>query len=269
MGYIYRFLNNEDKVIYIGKTSNLTKRINHHFSFGHLEDNCYLSCTKIEYMELPTMTDTSMAEIYFINKYKPLYNICDKYNDECNDYSIMEKWMPYDFLLNRHKLDFMIYKKDKLGNMINEINNLKELQREIQLKIENIEGFIKKEFDFNINISDINSEDFIRDKELKNFILIIDNLYELLSSDFMDMYIRYVSNDMFYIDIKGLWDTLNKDNLMTRNSFLKLCKKFNILNGTYKQYYKNINFGKGKNVKCYLFRLNDIKTLLRKFKMTR
>ncbi len=74
MFYVYRFLNNEDEVIYVGRTNNLKNRIdNTHFTSGHLETSCYVETCKIEYIEVSEI-DSYLYEIYLINRFKPRYN---------------------------------------------------------------------------------------------------------------------------------------------------------------------------------------------------
>ena len=76
--YVYRFLDINDNVIYIGRTKNISNRINGHISSGHLPNECYTSIEKIEYIELETFADMCIYEIYYINEYFPLYNTSEK-----------------------------------------------------------------------------------------------------------------------------------------------------------------------------------------------
>lgn len=79
MYYVYRFLDKSDNIIYVGKTIDINKRIYVHFSpRGHLPLECYEKVSKIEYIECKNNTDMTMKEIYFINKFKPIYNVRDK-----------------------------------------------------------------------------------------------------------------------------------------------------------------------------------------------
>lgn len=76
--YVYRFLNKYEEVIYVGRTNNISNRIKQHLSSGHLPSDCYSLINKIEYIELETFTDILIYEIYYINKYLPIYNTRDK-----------------------------------------------------------------------------------------------------------------------------------------------------------------------------------------------
>lgn len=68
---VYRFLNNNNEIIYIGKTKNLNTRISNHI---HLDPICYSEMTKIEYIEFNTFDDIDFAERYYIMKLNPKYN---------------------------------------------------------------------------------------------------------------------------------------------------------------------------------------------------
>lgn len=77
--YVYRFLNKEDQVIYVGKTNNLNKRYMQHFSKrGHLSKECYNSVAKIEYITETSELNALLLETYYINKFRPKYNKLNK-----------------------------------------------------------------------------------------------------------------------------------------------------------------------------------------------
>lgn len=70
-GYVYRFLDENGTVIYVGRTKDLNHRLLNH---KHLPVECYTSVKKIEYLSFLTENDARIAEISLINKYKPIYN---------------------------------------------------------------------------------------------------------------------------------------------------------------------------------------------------
>ena len=74
---VYRFLNKDNEIIYIGKATNLKNRIATH---NHLPKSCYDERVKIEYIAFENEYEMDFAERYFIPKYKPKYNIilCDR-----------------------------------------------------------------------------------------------------------------------------------------------------------------------------------------------
>ena len=82
MAYIYRFLDINNDVIYVGKTAqSLDKRIAQHFTNGHLDPSCYKSIAKIEYQKYKTESDALVMETYYITKYNPRFNKLQKSRD--------------------------------------------------------------------------------------------------------------------------------------------------------------------------------------------
>ena len=69
---VYRFLNESDEVIYVGKAKNLKSRLGSH---THLPPECYEERRKIEYVMFETEADMDFAERYYISKYKPTFNV--------------------------------------------------------------------------------------------------------------------------------------------------------------------------------------------------
>lgn len=97
MAYVYRFIDQHDKVIYIGYTGQtLDKRMSQHFQKGHLPSKCYDSIARIEYIRYATKSDAMVIETYMINKYKPIYNKLNKQNDTITlNLEIEENWKVY------------------------------------------------------------------------------------------------------------------------------------------------------------------------------
>lgn len=77
MSFVYRFLNEQNEIIYVGRTNNIHHRIgSQHFKkHGHLTDACYEECKYVDYAELVSENDSKIYEIYLIDKYSPKYNI--------------------------------------------------------------------------------------------------------------------------------------------------------------------------------------------------
>lgn len=96
MAFVYRFKDkNTQEVIYVGKTKrSLEARMREHFGDkGHLPPKCYESVGAIEYMPMRTEADALLFENYFINKYKPIYNVKDKVDSVLTyDMKIKENW---------------------------------------------------------------------------------------------------------------------------------------------------------------------------------
>lgn len=82
MFYLYRFLDEYGDVIYIGKTQDILKRLQVHFSSrGHLPKSCYDETNKIEILKINTKTEMNIKELYYISKFQCKYNIREK-NEE-------------------------------------------------------------------------------------------------------------------------------------------------------------------------------------------
>lgn len=102
----YRFLDHEAKVIYIGTSKNIHRRLfSQHFKngYGHLPIDCYKSTCKIEIIKLKDYAQALALEQYLIDKYRPKYNKKDKSKDiftptnfdDIEKYKELEKWKLY------------------------------------------------------------------------------------------------------------------------------------------------------------------------------
>lgn len=75
MYYVYRFLDSENNILYIGKTADLRERMYQHFGkFSHLPRECYEKVFKIEYLEVNDNVDGTIIEKYLIEKSHPVFN---------------------------------------------------------------------------------------------------------------------------------------------------------------------------------------------------
>lgn len=94
--YVYRFLDKDDQIIYIGRTNNLERRLTqeHFTSYGHLPKKCYDDCETIEYMEFEAEGEMKIFELYFINKFSPKYNVMENRNENFT-FSLEEHWTEY------------------------------------------------------------------------------------------------------------------------------------------------------------------------------
>lgn len=94
---VYRFINEDDEVVYIGKSS---KGIDVRLS-GHLNNNThqiykYLDVEKIEFIELDSSVDASIVELYLINKYNPKYNVIGTFSSKSSlDIDYPNGWKVY------------------------------------------------------------------------------------------------------------------------------------------------------------------------------
>jgi hypothetical protein len=101
LSYVYRFLNQEDEIIYVGKTENLKIRIKQHLDEGHLPKECYDEVRKIEFIKLYNQYESTIYEVYYINTYQPKYNIEYKYEEGCVTIELPKKeWNIYKIKIN-------------------------------------------------------------------------------------------------------------------------------------------------------------------------
>lgn len=117
--YIYRFLNKNDEVIYVGKTKlSLKKRILEHIKLKLLNEQQLSEVYKIQYVEIDNEFDWHLLEIFYINYFKAKYNKQFKINNDI-DYSILN----LSYFLEKYKWnDFINY--EEFQTMIKNSNNL-------------------------------------------------------------------------------------------------------------------------------------------------
>lgn len=69
--FVYRFLDSQYNILYIGSTTALRKRIRKH---NHLPKECYERTKHIEYFRVNNEVDAKIYEVYLINKYRTPFN---------------------------------------------------------------------------------------------------------------------------------------------------------------------------------------------------
>ncbi len=119
--YIYRFVDENDRVIYVGKTKqSLRARF---YSHNHLPDECYQKVKYIEYVDCITESDMSMKEIYHINKQH------SEGNAEYNTADVSES--PQSFDINDNWLRYMGSLPEAFSNSVNYIEKYEDKREEI------------------------------------------------------------------------------------------------------------------------------------------
>lgn len=96
--YVYRFLNKQNTIVYVGRTGNLYQRFLQH---EHLTDDI----ARIEYIECDSEAEMAWKEIYYINLYYNdlSTNISDVYlNGKMKDIGLNDKWRRYKY---KHQLE--------------------------------------------------------------------------------------------------------------------------------------------------------------------
>ena len=69
--FVYRFLDSEYNILYVGSTIALRKRVRKH---NHLPKECYDRTKHIEYFRVNNEADAKVYEVYLINKYRTPFN---------------------------------------------------------------------------------------------------------------------------------------------------------------------------------------------------
>jgi len=136
MCYVYRFLDKDDNILYVGKTkTSLGNRMGQHFgSNGHLPNECYKQVKAIEYIQTANMAEMDIKEIYYINKWKPPFNTAKKMRDKLYvEIDEFETWCLYEPEIERVKreLNKLQSEKDTLFSEKSEaLESIKRLEEE-------------------------------------------------------------------------------------------------------------------------------------------
>jgi len=81
--FVYKFVDDNEQIIYIGKTIRLPARMVQHFKTdSHLPDGCYDNVKDVFYCLLKTKAEMDIYEIYLIDKFRPQYNEKSVYEQE-------------------------------------------------------------------------------------------------------------------------------------------------------------------------------------------
>lgn len=104
--FVYKFVDNNNQIIYIGKTIRLQARMVEHFiTDSHLTDECYDNVKYVFYCSFKTNAEMDIYEIYLIDKYRPQYNKKSVYEqDEISSIILPELvWEEYPFDLKEKR----------------------------------------------------------------------------------------------------------------------------------------------------------------------
>lgn len=185
MYYIYRFLDKNKNIIYVGKSKqDLEIRFKGHL---HLPDECYNLVYKIEYIECSTESDMSIKEIFYINKYKEstqtFFNILDM-TELPQSVNFEDKWRMYRGPLPAHFSNSLNYKKGYTSQKeirYNRDGTINQVKSHKKAGISSyVDGFTREEIDLmikyminEINIAENYNQEQIRFRNLVMFILSI------------------------------------------------------------------------------------------------
>ena len=140
---LYRFMDIDGKIIYIGRTNYIERRIlKEHFTDNtHLPNQCYLETEKVEYVEIVNESEEVAYEAILINENRPKYNT--QFKDEGYfDVQLPEfKWREFQWEYEG-QLEWL---KKKKRNIINAndvmLNNLRNpMEHDIRTGIVNVDS---------------------------------------------------------------------------------------------------------------------------------
>ncbi|MDU6975889.1 MAG: DnaB-like helicase C-terminal domain-containing protein [Clostridiales bacterium] len=117
MYYLYRFLNENNEVIYIGRTNNIERRIfkEHFTDKTHLPVECYKELRRIEYTEIEYEAQEVAFEILLIQKIKPKYNVQFKYDEQVDIEQVEHEWK--ELKIDNIYFEFFKNRKDKVQSI--------------------------------------------------------------------------------------------------------------------------------------------------------
>lgn len=75
---VYRLLDGEGQIIYIGLSGNLLKRVQYHLTYGHIEDKQAYENAHFEYVTFKSESIMHCLETYLISKHQPIHNTAKK-----------------------------------------------------------------------------------------------------------------------------------------------------------------------------------------------
>lgn len=132
--FIYRLIRNKS-IVYVGKTTNLDRRIKEHEKKRNF--------SYVEYIEFNTEIDMVLSELYFINRYKPIDNKQDLQSSQMMQIKSLDELIWTDYSL-----------KDDLSvkNIKKEINKAYDEIEEIMVRIEKLKFLLKEEISNSENL---------------------------------------------------------------------------------------------------------------------
>lgn len=258
MYFVYRFLDNENNILYVGKTKNsLNNRIRQHFSEnGHLDKKCYEKVSFIEYIELKNKIEMDIKELYYINKWKPIFNSKDK-NDEDFDFTIEEnsKWKAYQhvdknyeqIIDNKNKIiveieELLVSYERKVDSLNAKLNHL-ECENEV---LRNKQGHNIKISTVPITVTDDSYKNraFTKDEMLNIYSLDETPVFKssiMINKNLKHDFVFYSLDKKIYVkDLITNKTITYKDRDVTKDLDLKIiidyCDSFIIQNTDYEKY---------------------------------
>lgn len=134
--YVYRFVDENHNIIYVGRTNDLFTRMSTHFGKnGHLPKACYEQVHRIDYLQVETKNDMKIKELYYISRYRPLFNTVDtgEVTFELNEPA--DAWVTMDEPNTSLLRDISLLKKKNKANE-SKIETLESEKRKLVKKVD-------------------------------------------------------------------------------------------------------------------------------------
>ena len=158
--YIYKMFDNDNNLLYIGKTHNFYARMNAHFSAETLKKQPWKQKVhKVEVFELYNQYDIDIIEIYLIGKEKPKYNISEVHENMSPSFDINYK-IKNRFVIN-NPLNLILKKELIPSDEIYNLYNLSRQQKDMIINNLNIYNKIRIK---NPNDKNVLSRNWLSDK---------------------------------------------------------------------------------------------------------
>ena len=224
---VYKFINRDNEVIYIGKAKDLKSRFSNH---NHLSDDCYNELAYIMYASFDTEYEMDFAERYYIQKMNPRYNtiLSDKpISFECEDLDnkIFNAYEVNQFVVERTLEQMTIFKQENLS-------------LDLDISIVELVGLMHI----------IESENFKNIKNKKDNIKSYDYLYHMADKSLhklSDEYEKSLKNKYDFLDLEICYKDIN--NINEHIDFINNEYLFEI---KYKEKYKEDYKSKDVIVRC-------------------
>ena len=108
MYYVYRFLDYDNRVLYVGYTKNIEKRVKVDHIINNYIRGDIKSINKVEFSTFDNKCEALYNEAYYINLYKPKFN--KKAEPLRGKFNVKNNWCEY---LNKEEIQKIINSKNK------------------------------------------------------------------------------------------------------------------------------------------------------------
>lgn len=139
---VYRFLDKDSKIIYVGKTASLESRLYSHFKGkAHLPKECYEMTQTVEIITLKSKAEMDIKELFYINVYKPQFNKRSKDSAKLTiEFTETDPWVPYDINHLRNRKDKAVKVTTSFKNIRLNLKNIMSERNITQMELSEMTG---------------------------------------------------------------------------------------------------------------------------------